>query len=80
MTTLIVNIKNSTEARKVADALRLMKSVENVEIEEELPDDLIPDFPYTDEEKVDSVRQAMEEMRSGARGYSIDEVRAMIAQ
>lgn len=35
MTTLIVNIKNSRDARKIADALRLMDSVTNITVEDE---------------------------------------------
>ena len=44
----------------------------------DLPAGRIPGFPYTDEERRESVRQAMKEIRNGAPGYTSDEVRAMI--
>lgn len=34
MTTLIVNIKDSADAKKIADALRLMESVTDITFEE----------------------------------------------
>ncbi len=34
MTTLIVNIKDSADAKKIADALRLMDSVTDIRIDE----------------------------------------------
>ena len=34
MTTLIVNIKDSADAKKIADALRLMESVTDITVEE----------------------------------------------
>lgn len=75
MTTMIISVQSNTDARKVADALRLMKCVKKIEIQE---DDFerIPGLPYTQEACVASLREAMEDVRAG-RVYSADEVRAM---
>lgn len=74
MTTLIINIKNSDDAQKIADALRLMDSVADITIEED-NFERIPGFPYTDAEKIASVRQGMVDIHAG-RTVSMDEMRA----
>lgn len=65
MTTLIIDIKNSNDARKIADALRLIKGVTRITIEEEKPFERIPGLPYTDEECIASIRQAEEDIDAG---------------
>jgi len=77
MTTLIIDIKDSSAAKKIADALRLMDSVTNITIEE--PSDRIPGLAYTKEERIASVRRSMESVRAG-KVYSLEEVYAMFPE
>lgn len=57
MTTLIVNIKDNTDAQKIADVLRLMDSVLDITVEEKSIE-RIPCLPYTQEERIACVREA----------------------
>ena len=78
MTTMIINVQGNTEAQKVADALRLMKCVKRIAIQE---GDLerIPGLPYTKEERIDAAVKAMEWYRNGEKGMSQRELQQEIA-
>jgi hypothetical protein len=73
MTTLIVNIENEAEARKVASALRLMRSV--ISVQEDVFED-IPGLPRTDEERIASVRRSVAEYRNNGISFTTAELRA----
>ena len=79
MTTLIVDIKSGGKAEAIADALRLMKGVARVTVEDAEISERIPGLPYTDEEKRESLRLGMEDVRAG-RVYTIEEVRARLSR
>lgn len=64
MTTLIIDIKDRRDAKKIADALRLMDSVMKITIAEESPD-RIPGLPYTKEERAAAVRRAEKDYTAG---------------
>ena len=76
MTTMIVEVQNSGDAKKIAAAVRQLKGVGKVMVQKGITLERIPGLPYTDEEKIASVRRAMEEIKDGARSYSIEEMRA----
>jgi hypothetical protein len=78
MTTLIVDITDSEQAARVADALRLMKSVKKVFVREE-DFERIPGLPCTEKELKDSVTKAMAGYRRGEKGITQQELRKQIA-
>jgi hypothetical protein len=77
MTTMIVDVQNSVDAHKVADALRLMKCVKKISIQENGTFERIPGLPYTTEERIASVRESMEDYYAG-RMVSSEELRTKI--
>lgn len=82
MTTMELDALKAEVAREVLntdDEVLLKKALDIFgSRKSDLPAGRIPGFPYTDEERRESVRQAMKEIRNGAPGYTSDEVRAMI--
>ena len=64
MTTLTVEVQNSGDANKIAAALRMMRSVKKIVVQED-EFERIPGLPYTREERIASVRLAMEDVRAG---------------
>lgn len=61
MTTLIIDIKNSDDARKITDALRQMKGITRITVEED--------------KKIADIHRAEEDIAAG-RVYTAEEVRA----
>jgi len=76
MTTMIVSIESGADAGNIALAVRQLKGVAKVEVQTEEAFERIPGLPYTDEERIASLRRAEEDIRAG-RVYSAEEVRAM---
>ena len=64
MTTMVIDVQNRGDAQKIADTLRLMKSVKKIVIQE-IDSECIPGLPYTREERIASVHKSMEEVRAG---------------
>ena len=77
MTTMIINVQGNTEAQKVADALRLMKCVKSIAIQGN-DFERIPGLPYTQEERIASVRKSMEDVRAG-RTITSEELKKRMA-
>ena len=75
MTTMTIDVHSGAEAKKIAAALRLMKSVKRITIQEDKFEP-IPGLAYTHKERMDSIRRAEENIRTG-NVYSAEEVRAM---
>lgn len=83
MTTIELNALKAEVARQLLNSddevlVRKVRDIISSQEKSNLSAGRIPGFPYTDEERRESVRQAMQEVRAGARGYTSDEVRAMI--
>ena len=75
MTTMIVSIKNGADAGNIALAVRQLKGVAKVEVQQEETFERIPGLPYTKEERIASVRRSMEDVRAG-RVVTMEELRA----
>ena len=76
MNTMTVKIPDSVNIRNIAIAVRQLKGVSEVKVQREKAFERIPGLPYTDEERIASVREAMQDVRAG-RVYSAEDVRAM---
>ena len=77
MATMIIDVQGNREVHRVADALRLMKCVKRVAIQED-NFEYIPGLPYTQEEKWASIAKSEEELRMGL-GISSDQIEKEIA-
>lgn len=64
MTTLIIDIQNSDDAKKIADALRLMKSVGNITVRESCAES-IHGLPYTTKDRIASIQRAEDDYAQG---------------
>ena len=74
MTTMIIDVQNSGDAKRIASALRLMKSVKRVTVQEnEL--ERIPGLAYTREAVIESAIKATEEYRKGIACITQEEAR-----
>ena len=69
MTTMIVNVYNSIEAHRVADALRLMNCVKKVTIQEDTVEH-ISGLPYTHEERIAAIQCAEADYIAGRYVFS----------
>jgi len=78
MTTMIIDIQSNGDAEKIAAALRLMKSVKRISMQEDRVE-RISGVPCTQEELIESVTNAVTGYRLGEKGMSQKELREEIA-
>jgi hypothetical protein len=76
MATVIVEIENSGHVKDIVAAMRCLKGVAKVTLQKEKPRECIPGLPYTDEERVASVRRSVEEYRKTGKSFSTEELRS----
>lgn len=75
MATMIINISDNGDMKKIAEAVSMIKGIEKVALQGELFE-RIPDLPYIEEECIASVRRATEDYRANGVVFSMDEMRA----
>jgi len=71
---MIVEIRDKGDAKKIADALHLMRGVTKIAIHSEEPFERIPGLPYTQEERIAAIHRAEEDYAAG-RFVTSDELR-----
>jgi len=76
MTTVIVSIENGANTKSIAAAMRQLKGVVKVKVQKDSTFERIPGLAYTPEERLKSISNAEENIRSG-KLFSANEVRAM---
>ncbi len=76
MATLIVEIENSENIKHIVAAMRCLKGVSKVTMKKEKSVEKIPGLPYTDAERIASVRRSVEEYRTTGKSFSTEELRA----
>ena len=74
MTTLIIDIKNRNDAKKIANALRLMESVANITITNDSPEPILG-LSYNTKERISAVHRAEDDIIAG-RVFSAEEIKA----
>jgi hypothetical protein len=77
MATLVVDVQNNIEANKVADAIRLLKSVQRVFIMDE-EFERIPGLAYSHKERLADISRAEEDYAAG-RTITADELNTRMA-
>ena len=86
MTTVLIN-ENTPEGHnlvKVIEAMRRLSTAvlcvydETNAVMDSRPFEKIPGLPYTDEERIASIREAEEDLRAGGRTYTTEEIMQMI--
>jgi len=79
MTTMVVRIESSANARNIAAAMRQLKGVAEVKVHNGSAFERIPGVPHTQEELIESVTNAMAGYRRGEKGMSQQELLKEIA-
>ena len=74
MTTMVVRIERDANIRGIVSAMRLLKGVAEVSVQNEDQFKQIPGLPYTNEERVAAVLKAEEDYVAG-RYVTSDELR-----
>lgn len=80
MTTLIVRIEDGAETKDIAAAVRLLKGVADVAVRKDEESGRIPGLPYTDQERIASVRRSVEEYKTTGVSYSTEELKSRMAE
>jgi len=65
MTTMVVRVENDANIRSIASAMRLLKGVAEVSVQNDKKFKRIQGLPYTNEERVMAVQKAEEEYIKG---------------
>jgi len=78
MTTMVVRIESGASAGKIAAAMRQLKGVAEVKINNGSAFERIPGLPYTREDKLVSIAKSEEELRMGL-GISSEQLEKEIA-
>jgi len=74
MTTMVVRIEKEANIRSIASAMRLLKGVAEVKVQNEKKFKRIPGLPYTEEERIAAIHKAEEDYVAG-RFVTSDELR-----
>jgi len=76
MTTTTVILDNRVDTRNIVNTVRHLKGVIDVKLQKGADFEHIYGLPYTQEEQMESIRMAEEDIRKG-RVYSAKEIRSM---